>query len=100
MGTTGNLDTPAEALARRLKAARALSGKKVRELADELGWADEKLYRLERGVQVPDALELAAIAARTGVAFDFFFGTASPGNGASILSPVPARVNGNEAGSA
>lgn len=65
------MDLQAE-LGRRVRAARALSGKKVREVAAELGWSDEKLYRLERGAQVPDALELAAIAGATGQPIDFF----------------------------
>ena len=60
-------------LARRLKAARALSGKKVRELANELGWSDEKLYRFERGQSIPDALDLAAIASATGQSMEFLF---------------------------
>lgn len=67
------MDLPTE-LARRLKAARALSGKKVRDLARELGWSDEKVYRLESGKQIPDALELSAIAAATNQSVDYFFG--------------------------
>jgi transcriptional regulator with XRE-family HTH domain len=76
MGKTADVDIQA-VLARRLKAARALSGKKVRDLAGELGWSDEKLYRLERGTQIPDALELSEIAAATNQPLDFFLGDAS-----------------------
>lgn len=85
-------------LARRLKAARALSGKKVRELADELGWSDEKLYRLERGDQVPDALELAAIAAATGQPVVFLLGQASSsgdGGERTLPPPLPAVKRGD-----
>jgi transcriptional regulator with XRE-family HTH domain len=66
-------------LARRLRAARTLSGKKVSELAQDLGWSNQKIYRFEQGRQVPDVLELTEIAEATGQAVDFFLGgTPSP----------------------
>lgn len=73
-------------LARRLRAARVLSGKKVPELAKELrgiageqaSWSPEKVYKLEQGRQIPDALELADFARATGQSLDFFYGTTSP----------------------
>lgn len=80
-------------LARRLKAARALSGKKVRDVALELGYSDEKLYRFERGEQIPDALELAEIAHATGQPIHFFFGgeTSLPqGEGAVLQQTRPS----------
>ena len=64
-------------LARRLRAARHLSGRKVPELARDLGWSPEKIYKLEQGRQVPDALELAGFARATGQPIGFFFGGAS-----------------------
>jgi transcriptional regulator with XRE-family HTH domain len=65
----------------RLKASRNLSGKKVKELAQELGWDPHKVYRLEAGAQIPDALELADYAAATGVDIDFFYGASPDGSG-------------------
>lgn len=99
MGSPHGLDLSID-LARRIKAARALSGKKVHELALELGWSDEKLYRLERGVQVPDAFELAAIAATTEQSVDFLLGlapSAEPQSRRSLPLPLPA-VNGEADG--
>jgi transcriptional regulator with XRE-family HTH domain len=90
MGTPDDLDLTL-ALARRLKAARALSGKKVRELADELGWSQEKLYRFERGEQEPRALELAAIAGATGASAEFLLGVTSFEE-AGTVSSGPTRV--------
>ena len=77
-------------LGRRLRAARYLSGKKVEELAREAGWSKEKVYRLEQGRQVPDALELKAIAELTGQSLEFFFGSSpDPENGPILPSPLP-----------
>jgi transcriptional regulator with XRE-family HTH domain len=88
-------------LARRLKAARALSGKKVRDVASELGWSDEKLYRFERADQIPDALELAEIAQATGQPIDFFFGgeTSRPQDEGPVLqqSEPPVKRRGKAA---
>lgn len=91
MGQPSDLDL-SSALARRLKAARALSGKKVRELADELDWSSEKVYRLERGDQLPDALELAAMAAATNQSVDFLLG--GDASLAAGLETVTGRVSG------
>lgn len=80
-------------LARRIKAARALTGKKVRELAGELGWSQDKLYKVERGDQVPDALELAAIADATGQPVGFLLGqTSSLGVQERGTLPLPLPV--------
>lgn len=62
-------------LARRLKAARILSGKDVPELAAEIGVSKRTYWRMERGDRLPDALELERVAAATGQPIDFFFGT-------------------------
>lgn len=82
MESPAHVDLPAE-LPRRLKAARILAGLKARDLARTLGWSEEKVYRLERGAQVPDVVELSQIAATTGQPVDYFFETTpSPGNDA------------------
>lgn len=84
-------------LGRRVRAARALTGKKQADLADDLGWHPDKIGRIEGGKQVPDALELVALAEATGVAITFFFG-ASPGleDGARTLPPPLPVVKGGE----
>jgi transcriptional regulator with XRE-family HTH domain len=81
-----------EDLARRINAAQALSGKRTEELATELGWHISKLWRVKRGDQVPDAIELNQVAAATGVPLDFFFGAASEGVEVPNLSPLPGAV--------
>jgi len=74
-------------LARRVRGARHLSGKKAPEFARECGWSVEKLYKIEQGRQVPDALELDLIARATGQPVEFFYGTTSPsGDGARVLT--------------
>lgn len=85
-------------LARRLKAARALSGKKVREVAREIGWSEEKLYRFERGEQVPDAIELAAIAGATAQPIGFFYGgeTSQPRDQGAVITRGEAGSQGGE----
>lgn len=90
--STSRLDLSTD-LARRIKAARNLSGKKVRELADEFGWSSEKVYRLERGDQVPDALELVAIATATGQPLDFFLPTTSQAGNGAVLTREPGSDN-------
>jgi transcriptional regulator with XRE-family HTH domain len=70
-------------LARRVRAARALSGKEVAELAAEVGVSKRTYWRLEKGDREPTALELERIAEATGQSLDFFFG-------ASSLSPAEA----------
>lgn len=62
------------ALARRLKAARALSGKKLAQVAREVGIHERTLQRLERGDRPPTVPELEAIAEATGQSIEFFFG--------------------------
>lgn len=96
----GSDDLQAE-LARRVRAARALSGKKARELALELGWSPAKLYRAERGEQVLDALELAAYAHATGQEVGFFFGASldRPAEGPTLpLLPDTVKAEGDAAG--
>lgn len=90
MGAVGNLDLESQ-LARRLKAARVLSGKSAREVADEAGISKRKMWRFESGDQVPDALELDAIATATGQSVEYLLGrTSSEGNGPRTLpSPLP-----------
>lgn len=84
-------------LSRRLKAARALSGKKARELADEVGISKQKLYRLERGDQIPDVLELAAIAAATGQQVDYFIQGSSSSSEEQTISSETSAVKGEAA---
>jgi transcriptional regulator with XRE-family HTH domain len=86
-------------LARRLKAARVLSGKKVGEIASELDWSTQKLYRLESGSQVPDALELAAFAAATGQSVGFLLGeapSALPHEQLTLPGPLPGVNRADE----
>ena len=84
-------------LGRRLRAARTLSGKKVPELARELGWSADKIYRLETGKQEPHALDLAAFARATRQELEFFLGTTSDGAGHAVLTPAATDVNGASA---
>jgi transcriptional regulator with XRE-family HTH domain len=60
------------ALPRRLRAARALAGLKVAEVADKCGWTPAKQYLFESGSQVPSAIELAALAKVTGQPVSYF----------------------------
>jgi transcriptional regulator with XRE-family HTH domain len=74
---SGSSDLAAD-LARRVRAARTLSGKKAPELARECGWQTDKLYRIEQGRQEPLALDILALAQATGQSIEFFyFGTAA-----------------------
>jgi transcriptional regulator with XRE-family HTH domain len=82
------------ALARRLKAARTLSGKSVAELARELGWSGDKVYRFERGARLPDALEVAAIAVATSQSVEFLLLGGPPREPeAGTVSPHEPAVN-------
>jgi transcriptional regulator with XRE-family HTH domain len=84
-------------LARRLRAARTLSGKKAPELAHDLGWSTQKIYRFEQGRQVPDVLELREIAEATGQNVDFFLGTSeSQGEGAVLTQAATASQEAGE----
>lgn len=67
---------------------------KVRDVAERLGWSSEKVYRFERGEQVPDAIELAALAALHRQPYEFFFGTTSADGGAEVLTGFGEQVNG------
>lgn len=62
------------------------------EAAQSLGWHPEKLYRLERGAQVPDALELAALAAAFEQPLDYFLGSTSYSPHAGDSGADGARV--------
>lgn len=64
-------DRNGDLLPRRLKAARALAGLDIPDLAKATGYSTDKLYRFERG-QVPDALELAALAKALGQPVSYF----------------------------
>lgn len=70
-----------EFLPRRLKAARALAGLGVAEVAARLDWSPDKLYRFERGDQVPNAVELAAFATATGQTVAYFLNEEKQSNG-------------------
>ncbi len=82
-------------LARRVRAARVLSGKKAPELARACGWSVEKLYKIEQGRQVPDALELVSLAVETGQSVEFFYGISSPSDPTLPDQPVAVK-EGNE----
>jgi transcriptional regulator with XRE-family HTH domain len=83
-------------LARRIKAAQELSGKKTKTLARDLGWDISKLLRIRRGDQVPTAIELHAIAAATGQPLNFFFGASSVADGTDGgASLAQAAAKGN-----
>ena len=62
-------------LPRRLKAARALAGLEAAGLAEACGWSVDKIWRFERGDQVPNALELAALARHTNQSVAYFIDT-------------------------
>jgi len=64
-------------LPRRLKAARALAGLTMVELGKATDLSTDKLYRFERGDQVPDALELGALAVATGQTVGYFLDEAA-----------------------
>lgn len=77
-------------LARRLRAARALSGKEVADLAPEVGVSKRTYWRLENGDREPTALELERIAKATGQSIGFFLGaTSSDGEPRSLPPPLP-----------
>jgi len=81
-------------LARTLRAARALSGKEVREIALDVGLSERAYYRLESGGRLPNALELEDIARATGQAIGFFFPPASLAaeDGTGTVTPSPRQV--------
>lgn len=64
-------------LAGRLKTARKLANLKVAEAAAKVGWSWQKVYRLERGDQVPTAFELDAWATLTEQPLEFFLDSTS-----------------------
>lgn len=79
-------------LARRVRAARALSGKEVREIAPDVGLSERAYYRLEAAERDCSALELEDIARETGQPIEFFFPSLAAGDGAGTLSPTPDQV--------
>ncbi len=91
-GHERDLDDLRVDLGRRVRAARTLSGKKVPELAHDLGWRTERVYRTEQGKSFPDAFELARIAEATGQPIDFFYeGITSPAAEAEVLTHSDPR---------
>jgi transcriptional regulator with XRE-family HTH domain len=76
-------------LPRRLKAARALADLKVADVASACGWTADKVYRFERGAQVPDAVELHALAQVLGRPVSWLLGTSSDTNGADGTRSEP-----------
>lgn len=83
-------------LARRIRAARALSGKDVSELAHRVGISKRTWWRLEAGDREPTALELERIAEATSQPIAFFFGASLDNSEAPNLSPLPAEVKPDE----
>lgn len=69
-----------------------MSGRKVGEVAKDAGWHPERVYRFERGAQVPDALDLATLARVLEQPLDFFYGVTSNAPGLRSVPPERARV--------
>jgi transcriptional regulator with XRE-family HTH domain len=59
-------------LGRRIRAARALSGLLAPELAQRLGVHPDTLRKYERGLRIPSADQLEALAAASNVPLEFF----------------------------
>jgi transcriptional regulator with XRE-family HTH domain len=80
---------------RRIRAARVLSGKEVRELASEIGVSKRTMWSLERGERLPDLLEAERIANATGQTIEFLLGGTSVGDNQEgpTLPLLPGAVN-------
>ena len=85
--------TEVVSLARRIRAARALSGKEVAELAPAAGLSKRTWWRLEHGDREPVVSELGRIAEATGQRLSFFFGASFEDEGEPVLPPRLGEVN-------